>query len=651
MTRCHRHLWFRGGISCYSCLVTEFSNGLSFFRAALLVSALFMASGCAEAEGETFLPPLAVESVSPRPVLPGSVLVLRGSGFSAEEVATLKVALLGQVNGEAVEWIVEPTRIDGNELQIPVEGELAQILIPQQEGTFEGHIAVTRDPLFDREPSTASLALSLPVAKELTPVLNSMTPTIFRPGDVVQLSGSGFLFPTEGTSSAVLDGVLRTDSPALEVPVEGLEVAIAPEDLSDRGLLKLPITAAIFGIRPATFDGAIQVINYARDGGVTSSNVLEPGALRLEGPELQSFTPLEASRGQRVDVQGRGLLPANPLEGSGTIFLLEGVLDADRGPSQEFTTDHPLGLFPDAQASSEHAELILRVRPDEDGLPTGLGATSGLFEGQVRPMLFYGAERYVGPPHPLTFRVLPAIQHVYLQFLPAFDEALVAFGLLHARSSIISRVLAVTARDYEGVNIAFSSAPPKDFAEYMIVEVGGEDPNGTGLFGLDNTSGKDVGNLRFDEVIGGFNADTRARGFAAYGGIFASEFLNLSLTFGTSGLADPRFDTIFSPFCPDLGGLPAQAEEVSGAGARVVSLKEAVRVLGNLIGSTITHEVGHSLGLSAQSGSFHNSGDTPGWIMDAGQFRPFGERAELSGEGPAVFSPTNRSYLEEVLRQ
>ena len=71
--------------------------------------------------------------------------------------------------------------------------------------------------------------------------------------------------------------------------------------------------------------------------------------------------------------------------------------------------------------------------------------------------------------------------------------------------------------------------------------------------------------------------------------------------------------------------------------------------LGNLIGNTVGHEIGHSLGLANIDGEFHNVGDSGPYIMDAGVYRPFEERAEIDGLGPAVFSPTNREYLEAVL--
>ncbi len=617
--------------------------------AGLLCSSLVVGWGCGQPDGASVLPRLTLESVTPHAVLPGTELVIRGSGFMAAEVATLRVAFVGQVGEQPFEWVVSPTRISNQELIVTIEAELAAGLIPQSASSFVGHIAVTRESAFEDGLATVALAVSFSVTRSLKPSLSSVSPLVFRPGELIDVWGADFLFPGEGVTSVTFDGVLRTDSPALELPVDGVEVALSPEFSWERGHLSLPVGAAVFGIRPATFDGTIRVTNYLPHGETLTSEPLAPGSLRLEGPSLESFSPLEASRGQLIEVRGSGLLPANPVDGSGTIFLLEGVLDADRGPTLTFTEDQPLGVFPDYQPSSSVAEVVLRVRTNEDGKAVGLGAISGMFEGQVSPMLFHGAERHVGAPAPLSFRVLPATQHVHLQFLPAFDDALLDFGLIHARADVIARILEVVARDYEGVNVVFSSEAPADFEEYMIVEVGGEDPNGTGLFGLDNTAGKDVGNRRFDDVIGGFNADTRARGFAAYGGIFASEFLNLSPSLGTSDLADPRFDEIFGPFCPDLGGQPAASGEVSGEGPRAVALAQAVRVLGNLLGSTISHETGHALGLSAESGAFHNIGDNPGWIMDAGQFRPFGERAELPGEGPAVFSPANRQYLEEVL--
>ena len=71
-------------------------------------------------------------------------------------------------------------------------------------------------------------------------------------------------------------------------------------------------------------------------------------------------------------------------------------------------------------------------------------------------------------------------------------------------------------------------------------------------------------------------------------------------------------------------------------------------VLGNLIGTTLTHEVGHSLGLADPTGElFHDAGDLPNRLMDAGDDRPFEERAELVGQGPGVFCDDEYTYLRD----
>ena len=78
----------------------------------------------------------------------------------------------------------------------------------------------------------------------------------------------------------------------------------------------------------------------------------------------------------------------------------------------------------------------------------------------------------------------------------------------------------------------------------------------------------------------------------------------------------------------------------------------AILTLGNVVGSTTSHEFGHSLGLAYPLGDlddFHDHGDQPNRLMDAGEYRPFTERAELNGDGPAVFCDDEYSYLKKIL--
>src|SRR6185369_14510775 len=174
------------------------------------------------------------------------------------------------------------------------------------------------------------------------------------------------------------------------------------------------------------------------------------------------------------------------------------------------------------------------------------------------------------------------------------------------------------------------------------------------LLGYDNTPGKDVGNQRLFDRIGGVNATTQSDGYPGYGGIFVENFLGFS-AHPASRVAklevDPtHFDAIFDPLRPDTGN-PASAAEVRagiaalddtsrclGARDRATRIGCAVFVLGNLVGTTLTHEAGHSLGLADPTGEeFHDLGDGINRLMDAGGDRPFEERAELLGQGPAVF--------------
>jgi hypothetical protein len=224
------------------------------------------------------------------------------------------------------------------------------------------------------------------------------------------------------------------------------------------------------------------------------------------------------------------------------------------------------------------------------------------------------------------------------------------------------------ARDYGGVNLTLRTRAPDDFALYSTVDVEGPDPNALGLFGYDNTPGKDVGNLRLFDRLGGVDALTQADGFPGYGGIFIESFLGYS-THPPARVrrifdGNPRFDRIFDPLRPDTG-TPASADEAAAVPAladgdgdaclrpardRAREVACAVFVLGNLVGSTLSHELGHSLGLAnPDGGDFHDHGDAPNRLMDAGGARPFEERAQLAGAGPSVFCDDEYAYLKRIL--
>ncbi|MCC6625040.1 MAG: hypothetical protein IT385_27580 [Deltaproteobacteria bacterium] len=620
------------------------ARALSLARAACLAS--LAACGDTPAEGGALYPALTLWGVEPTVVLAGSTLVVSAEGLVPSSVARYVARFDGRVGASGTPVGLEVSAaLEGGALIVAVPDALVAAAAGS---TFEGALTIVRDADDPEGDDEATRALSLQVRQRLTPFAVALEAGELHPGDRVRVRGGDVLLGDEGTTLVRLDGVFAEDAGGSRA-IEALFVPVDVAESPTRAEATFTLTPDLLGIRPGALTGELRFVNLHRDGVETISEPLAVGPIPLRPPALVSVSPLAASRGQRITVEGRGLLPSDGLLQTATIFLLEGVFEPRRGLSQLFEGPSAVAIYPDHIEGNTLATAVLRTFIDADGRPAGLGAIAGRFVGRLTPLVLAGPDAVAGAPLPFEFEVLNPRQVVHIQFLPGFATALARFGLLAERPAIEARILEVVARDYAGINIAFSYETPSDHAEYTIVEVGGADPNGTGLFGLDNTEGKDVGNLRFDDVIGGFNAETRAGNFAAYGGIFVAELIHLSPTLGASELASPRFDDIFAPVLPELGGNAARVGESARFDERGAAIVRAARVLGNLIGSTITHEVGHSLGLTAIEGRYHNEGDTPNAIMDAGQFRPFEERAEIDGQGPAVFEPFNRLYLESIL--
>lgn len=278
----------------------------------------------------------------------------------------------------------------------------------------------------------------------------------------------------------------------------------------------------------------------------------------------------------------------------------------------------------------------------------GAGA---VFEGEALPLIFTGGVFIEGSAFPCRLEVSALLQVVSLEFVEDFDDALVALGLEQRKDAIVRQVVAQSQALYDGFNVQFVSGTGGLAERYVRVDIVGEDPNGAGLLGLDPTAGKDVGNLILDEVLGGLDPSAAENGTMGWGGVFASSILTFSPHWTKPGaLADPAFDEVFGHFAPFLGGTPFHEGESEPE--RLRQVQTADRVLAHLLASTVTHEVGHCLGLPANlqaPDALHNQGDNPGWIMDAGEFRPFGERAGLAGYQAETLSPQDSAYLAEIL--
>jgi hypothetical protein len=377
----------------------------------------------------------------------------------------------------------------------------------------------------------------------------------------------------------------------------------------------------------------------------------------LEAPILYGASTTEASVGQYVTLEGAGFVGGG--EGD-TLLAFTGEFTADATGTPipvdvlllpEFVDGHTVRYVVN---ETDQLAQLLDVRYD-----------TGLFSGTLVPSIAYGEQEVMGDPTPLQFRLLAVRQLVHVVFLPAYVESLRHFGLRAVDQRIRARVLEVVRRDYATLGVDVRETAPDDFALFAQVEIGGPDLNGLGLLGYDNTPGKDTENERLYDRIGGVNAQTQQDGFPGFGGVFIESLFGYSEH--AMGLAeplapDPRFDALFDPFREDRGGAPVDADDLAGdiptlgngddcptpGDDRKARIACAVWALGSLVGTTVSHEIGHSLGLADPYGPLlHDPGDAPDRLMDAD--RPFGERAEIGGEGPSRFCFDEYLYLRAIL--
>ena len=250
-------------------------------------------------------------------------------------------------------------------------------------------------------------------------------------------------------------------------------------------------------------------------------------------------------------------------------------------------------------------------------------------------------------------------QMVVVRFLPGFFDSLRHYGLGSAAGQVVDSALERMQSIFEDFAVDFITEEPADFLPGAVahLEIGGPDPNGLGLLGYDNTPGKDVGNVRLGDTIGGANAETQDDGFPGYGGVFIDSFLYWSEDPGLPGERpfgapppDPLFDEMFGP----VRTQNATLEEARGEGdsARVAEVQRAIGALSSMVGETAAHEVGHSLGLAQPYGpanAYHSPIPGAGCLMDSGADRPLGERAGEPGYDETVWCFGDAEYLGSIL--
>jgi hypothetical protein len=605
--------------------------------------------------GVTGLEDLALSAVAPATWLPGTHVVISGQSFVDPVLGRAHLRLSGTLGPRSFDQELDATYLDSTQLTIdlPTDG------LPG-EGSFAGQAVVVFDSLVDGQSHpSAPLALALTLTASLTPTLDHVGTPPHYVNDPAQLAGDGFLLGgAEGETRAVVAGCFQAEPGGPCKPVTPAEVPARPISPFDRTAIAFPYATAISGIRPGTFMGTVKLRNVLGSGLVRES-AEAPVTWQLGRPMMVDATPRSVSLGQYLFFHGGGFVGGESDEV--TVIQVEGRFLPEGGGA---ATPVTLSLVPEF-VDGRTARFVLDEQDGPLAAIVDLRHGAGHLSGTMTPTVRKGSESLDGEAAAIDVDIAHLRQVVWVRFGDSYVDSLRIFGLRGADSLIRARIFELARRDYQGVNIEFRADEPTDFALFSTVDIGGPDPNDLGLLGYDNTPGKDVGNMRLFDRIGGVNATTQQDGSPGYGGIFAEEFLGFSEhPVGVQQLPThtPLFDQIFDSFRPDQGGQDVTAEDLGGGGPPLASgatcpaqgrkdqLGCAIFVLGNLIGTTMTHEIGHSLGLANPYGEgYHDPGDLPNRLMDAGGARSFEERAELMGQGPAVFCDTEYQYLRATI--
>lgn len=636
----------------YSCAVAAVRPIGALLALALACS--LPACGPSEFQFDPGLEGLEILSVDPGMIVPGSVVVVQGRSF----VDTLYGDTTLHLAGEGVDLSFPARFIDYGRLEVDADSVMIDTM---QDFTGKAWIEVA-SKVDGQVHESNSVTVSMQARIELLPELETITSDeVIFVNDQIVVEGEGiYLRSTEGYTIASVKGCFRTKGSSECVRVPDGDVEVKPASEFDRTRGSFAFRPSIAGIQAGTFEGTVLLRNEPIVGRQRES-AARPVSYEITEPTVFSIVPAKASLGQYVTIEGGGFLGGEDL--GLTLIELTGTFYPD-GAEIAVPIEPPLVLVPEFVSG----RLIRYALNEDDELADriDLRRVTGRFEGEVNVITSYHGDEVRSDSGPAQFSIEPVRQVVYLNFRPSYVESLRHFGLRAMDRYVRQRILDVVARDYATLNVDVRTELPQDFGVYMEVELAGPDVNQLGLLGYDNTPGKDTGNDRLHDKIGGVNWQTQEDGFPGYGGVFIESLFAFSRHPGTNAAevtaADPVFDQLFDPFRPDQDGKPVSAADLGGgfhpltagsncpARTRPEQIQCAVWVLGSLIGTTLTHEMGHAFGLANPFGDgFHNLLDGQNRLMDAGGDRPFSERAEIFGDGPARFCDDEYDYLRQIL--
>ncbi|MCC6999298.1 MAG: hypothetical protein IT370_32095 [Deltaproteobacteria bacterium] len=616
---------------------------------------------------DTGLDGLALTRIDPGTIVPGTRLAIGGRSFVDDTLGATRLRLTGLLGDRSIDVALPAVYVSSARLELVADAAFADALgdggFPT--GAFQGQATVeVRSSVDSKLYVTAALTLELELAAELTPRLDAVGDGLSFVNQPTEVGGDGYLLGgDEGATVAILSGCFTPAGMTVCGPMVTVDLPAAPLAAFDRTRAAFPYSTAVSGIGPGRFDGSLLLENR-HTGGAKIRSAPRTVRFDIQKPAILSASPTKASLGQYVIIRGGGFVGGGAGGDDATLIGLSGTFTPDGGGAARAID---LELVVEFRAGPE-----VRYVLDEDdplGRLIDLRKESGTIRGSARPIVEKGRVRVEGDAIPVQLGIARLKQVVFINFLPSYVSSLRKFGLRAADALIRQRVLTVARRDYAGVNVEFRDTLPDDFALYAQVDIAGPDPNGLGLFGYDNSPGKDTDNERLYDRIGGVNATTQQDGYPGFGGVFTESLFGFS-AHPPTGKAKPEqvsilFDKLVDPFRSDRGGVEVTATDLAGSAASMRTTGEGcpanksmrdeqiscvIWAIGSMIGTTMTHEVGHSLGLANPYGDgFHDPGDQPNRLMDSGGARTFEERSELLGEGPSVFCLDEYDYLRMIL--
>ena len=536
--------------------------------------------------------------------------------------------------------------------EIPVESSTLRFLMSRElistvgEGTKFVSLVLQGDSWkSDEYEFELNIALEMPLQ-----LLEAPHGEVYR-NEQALVHAQGLLEKGEGYVVAHFRGEFRSRE-GTQIPVDAvLPLQLVEEGNRSRGIVEL--STAIGGSMPGVFSGTFELESNLVSGQTyTSSTQTE---LSFQPPIIFGVSPPEVTLEQKLSIRGAGFLGK---DGGTTLVRIEGILTGEGGVTTR------IGPVDELLEFVSGTELVMTISAEDVHgvlLSRFFGVREGRFEGTLMPITLNKGIEVQGESTPVTIALAPVRQVVWVHFVPGFYESLSRFGLVAATGKIEQLVAERIRGIYRPWNLDVRLTKPTDYSAqgYAVLEVGGPDPNGRGLLGLDATPGKDIGNLRLFDTMGGQFAETLADGKAGYGGVFVENFFDFSthpprdLPWLNSRFGfppDPLFDEIFD----SVRTQPATLAELRGEGERAAVVERALTALASMIGETSSHEIGHSLGLAnprISGGAWHNYTNGQGCLMDNGGARPVGERAAQPGFAPTRICGVAATYLDGILHR